>query len=341
MPETVLETEGGTASSQRTAPVLGPTRLVNEALLYHDEEQLGHVLRSFVADGHATGEPVLAALPAHNVAVLLRALGPLTRDVRFEDMAVVGHNPNCVLGLYQEWIDAHDGPVRMIGELIWPGRSYAEVVECLRHEALVNHALADCAASILCPFDAERLDPQTLLGAELTHPSLVEGDGSRRPSSRYGEPIELYAGRLWPQAEPTPPVSEIGFSGDLHFLREAVASDPVAATLSPERRADLVFVVNEVATNAVRHGDGVCTTRVWRDRHTVVAELSCTSRLDAAAGRLPPSPDALAGRGLWLVNQLCDLVELRSAEGGTTVRLHVRDGLDEPAVGMTPAGSAV
>ncbi len=51
----------------------------------------------------------------------------------------------------------------------------------------------------------------------------MEGDGSRRRSSRYGEPIELYAGQRWPQAEPTPPVSEIDFSGDLHLLREAVA----------------------------------------------------------------------------------------------------------------------
>jgi hypothetical protein len=76
-------------------------------------------------------------------------------------------------------------------------------------------------------------------------------------------------------------------------------------------------------------------------RGTLVAELSCTSRLDPAVGRRRPSPDALAGRGLWLVNQLCDLVELRSVQGGAAVRLHVRDGLDEPAVGMTSAGSAV
>jgi anti-sigma regulatory factor (Ser/Thr protein kinase) len=135
-------------------------------------------------------------------------------------------------------------------------------------------------------------------------------------------------------------VSEIDFSGDLHLLREAVASDPVVATLSSERRADLVFAVNEVATNAVRHGDGICTTRLWRDGRAVVAELRCTSMLDAAAGRRRPSPDALAGRGLWLVNQLCDLVELRSAQGGTTVRLHVRGGLDGSAVGKTSAGSA-
>jgi anti-sigma regulatory factor (Ser/Thr protein kinase) len=30
------------------------------------------------------------------------------------------------------------------------------------------------------------------------------------------------------------------------------------------------------------------------------------------------------GRGLWLVNQLCDLVQLRSSAAGGVVRLHMR-----------------
>ena len=33
------------------------------------------------------------------------------------------------------------------------------------------------------------------------------------------------------------------------------------------------------------------------------------------------------GRGLWLANQLCNLVQIRSSPEGTTVRLHMR--LDE------------
>jgi hypothetical protein len=33
----------------------------------------------------------------------------------------------------------------------------------------------------------------------------------------------------------------------------------------------------------------------------------------------------MEGRGLWLINQLCDLVELRSDGSGTTLRMHVRE----------------
>ena len=41
------------------------------------------------------------------------------------------------------------------------------------------------------------------------------------------------------------------------------------------------------------------------------------------AGRERPAPDKLRGRGLWLVNQLCDLVEVRSQDGGNVVRFRL------------------
>jgi anti-sigma regulatory factor (Ser/Thr protein kinase) len=312
--------------------------LSHEALLYRDVDEFTRVLKDFIAEAVEAGEPVLAALPAYNVEALLRSLGELVRGVQFEDMTIVGHNPGCVLELYQQWIDGHTGRVRVIGELVWPGRSYAELVECLRHEALVNCELDSRPATILCPFDATRLSSEALAGAELTHPSLMYGDGSQRPSKRYGEPDEVFAGERWPQESANSPVSELVFEGDLHALRESVAADPNVATLSPERRADLVFAVNEAATNAVRHGPGECTTRIWQDGANVVTEVNCESTLERPeAGRLRPDPGSLSGRGLWLVNQLCDLVELRSGAGGTSVRMHVGDVLRGGRVGSPVA----
>jgi hypothetical protein len=56
-------------------------------------------------------------------------------------------------------------------------------------------------------------------------------------------------------------------------------------------------------------------------------------------GRTPPSPDQRAGRGLWLANQLCDLVQIRSTEAGTVVRLHMRGGALLAPVGGKRCGS--
>jgi anti-sigma regulatory factor (Ser/Thr protein kinase) len=317
-----------------TSPDQERESLWHEALLYRGQSQLDRALRDFVAGGADAGEPVLAVLPTDNIDLVLGGLGDLMREVCFEDMAVVGHNPNCLLELYQEWIEGHEGRVRVVGESIWPGRTYAEMVECLRHEALVNRELGACPATILCPFDADRLEPAALAGAELTHPSLLSGDGVRRPSRRYREPEEVYSGRQWPQEPAKPPISEINFDGDLRELRESVAVDPIVARLSSERRADLVFAINEVATNTLKYDEGDCTARIWHDGTSVVTEVNSEWIVpDPAAGRRRPPPDSHRGRGLWLVNQLSDLVELRSSGGGTSLRIHVRDGFGADGAG--------
>jgi hypothetical protein len=40
-------------------------------------------------------------------------------------------------------------------------------------------------------------------------------------------------------------------------------------------------------------------------------------------GRQAPGSFDDASRGLWVVNQLCDLVQVRSSVEGTTVRVHM------------------
>ena len=45
---------------------------------------------------------------------------------------------------------------------------------------------------------------------------------------------------------------------------------------------------------------------------------------DPLAGRKRPDVDACSGRGLWMVNQLCELVQIRSTLTGTAVRMHFR-----------------
>jgi len=39
--------------------------------------------------------------------------------------------------------------------------------------------------------------------------------------------------------------------------------------------------------------------------------------------RVRPTPTQTGGRGLWMANQVCDLVRIRSGDTGTAVRLHM------------------
>ena len=297
---------------------------VHEAFMYRDESEFDAAMQEFLQAAAAAGEPVLVALPAARLERVRRRMADEVLEVRFEDAERIGRNPSCLLPVIEEWVRSHDGPVRVISEAVWPGRSYAETVEALRHEALLNHALADSEARVMSPFDAEHLDEATLAGAEMTHPTVLER-GQRRTSASYRDPLAMPFGELWPLQSPTGPVSEHPLEGSLLALRRAVAGDPALDALSVQRRSDLVFAVSEAASNAIKHGDGACTTRIWHDGDEVVTEVSTRTGIsDVMAGCRRPAADALDGRGLWLINQLCDLVELRSGPSGTTLRMHVK-----------------
>jgi hypothetical protein len=112
--------------------------LVHEALLYQNREHFGDVVAGFASEAARVREPVLVVLPALSHDLVRSAAAPSGADLHFEDMSARGRNPTCLLDLFGDWIDEHDGPVRVIDEPIWPGRSHAEVVEVLRHEALAG-----------------------------------------------------------------------------------------------------------------------------------------------------------------------------------------------------------
>jgi anti-sigma regulatory factor (Ser/Thr protein kinase) len=126
--------------------------------------------------------------------------------------------------------------------------------------------------------------------------------------------------------EPTTEVVELVFAGpdELCALRASVGAAAAVTILSPERRADVVFAVHELAVNVLRHGHGGGRVRIWREDGETVAEVSGPGTVvDPLIGHRRPATGALTGRGLWLVNQLCDLVQLRSSLVGTVVRVHV------------------
>ena len=298
---------------------------VHEALMYRDEAELVAAVHEFLQEAAAAGEPVLVALPGRHLEHLRRALKDTTADARFEALEDVGRNPSCLLSVIEEWVASHEGHARVVSEVVWPGRSHAEAVEALRHEALVNHALAESDATIMSPFDAAHLDEDIVAAVEVTHPTVVEA-GQRRAGTSYTDPMSTAFGDLWPLQDPAGPVSEHPLAGSLLDLRRSIATDPVLGSLSTERRSDLVFAINEAASNAVKHGDRTCMTRIWLDGDEVVSEVSTHSEVaDVMAGRRRPAADALEGRGLWLINQVCDLVEMRSDTSGTRLRMHIRE----------------
>jgi anti-sigma regulatory factor (Ser/Thr protein kinase) len=121
-------------------------------------------------------------------------------------------------------------------------------------------------------------------------------------------------------------VRQLDFTSEsLRDLRHFLADWAAAELLRAERVEELVLAVNELATNSVRHGGGAGTLRVWREAGTLLCEVQDKGHFERPS-RSPalPGPDARSGRGLWLVEQLCDLVQIRASSAGTVVRVQTR-----------------
>ena len=110
-----------------------------------------------------------------------------------------------------------------------------------------------------------------------------------------------------------------------------VESHARRTSLAAERVADLVLAVNEIAANTLGHTSSGGTLQVWHDAAEILCQVQDHGWIsDPLAGRVKRPPDG-RGHGLFLVNQLCDLVELRTGQAGTTARMHMGLGDRRPA----------
>ncbi|MCY0930100.1 sensor histidine kinase [Streptomyces sp. H27-H1] len=307
----------------------GPGAFVHPGLFYQDLDEYLAGVGGFVRTALSAGDPVLVAVPGPHLDALRESLGGSATDVTWTDMTELGRNPGRILAALQDFADLHvSRAARIVGEPIWPGRSPAEVLEATRHEALINTAFAGRPATILCPYDIRGLAPDVLADARRTHPTLIE-EGRDLASPAYTDASRVSADCDLPLPEPEGEALRFEYShGGLAEVRDHAEVWARTTALTPARRGDLVLAVSEAAANSLSHGGGKGTLRLWNSVGAgagVVAEIRDAGLLaDPLAGRRRPSlASANGGRGLWMIHQLCDLVEVRATDDGFTLRLHM------------------
>ncbi len=311
--------EAGPAAAPPAPP--GGDGLSHVAFPYRDTgEYLAHVL-AFIGDGLACSEPVFVALPGHLGSQVRAAAGAAGWRLAVADMNELGRNPARITLALGTFAGGHAGQrIRVVTEPLWPGRTDAETAEVMKHEALVQLAVAPPGA-ILCPYDASRLSPALIDGARRAHPEILE-DGHRRPSGGYRE-----GAAARPEAElPAPPATAefIAYRSRLYPVRALAGRHAERAGLPAERCADLILAVSEITANTLAHTAGGGTAHIWTSGHEVICQVHDGGWItDPMAGRKRPPPDS-PGQGLWVVNHICDLVETRSGPAGTTTQLHFR-----------------
>jgi anti-sigma regulatory factor (Ser/Thr protein kinase) len=296
------------------------------AMFYSGPDEYVDGVMRFVAPALEAGGPVAIAVPRPK-AELLRDRIDNDRGIELLDMVELGCNPARIIPAVEGMLARHDGALlHYVGEPIWPGRSRDEIREATKHEALINLAWPGARIRVLCPYDADALDPYVLVDAERTHPHLIR-NGVTVPSTEYaGADVPL--GSDDPLTEPPPDALTLPFGlPNLYAVRSLVSWIATEAGLAPDRIDDLVIGMNELATNAITHAHGGGVLRVWRTPEQVICQIEDSGHIhDPLAGRRTPALGAGGGVGLWTVNQLCDLVQVRTTDAGTTVRVHTALG---------------
>jgi anti-sigma regulatory factor (Ser/Thr protein kinase) len=312
----------------------------HEVVFYEGHVDLARAVLPFLREGIARREPVLVTMLPDRMDRIAHLLGDDATRVDFVDMSELGANPACIIPEWRRFVRdaAGSGGARGVGEPVWSGRREVEVVEAALHESLLNLAYDDGDTwRLLCPYDTEALSPAVLAEAARNHPVVHPAPGNPQVSA-YAGPAQAWQRFV----EPLPAVPgralSVPFDGhDLGRMREHVAGWASAAGLDAERTGDVVLAVHEVVVSSVLHGDGGGRLHAWQQDDALVLEVRDQTLVpDPLVGRGLADDGHERGRGIWMANQLCDLVQVRSGQHGTQVRLHTwLAGPDQP--GVVPA----
>jgi anti-sigma regulatory factor (Ser/Thr protein kinase) len=84
----------------------------------------------------------------------------------------------------------------------------------------------------------------------------------------------------------------------------------------------LTLAVSELATNTLQHTTGGGWVRLWAEPDQLFCDV-VDQGPTRAFGRSMPAVDSVRGRGLAIVEQICDEVAVLTSPGETVVRIRL------------------
>lgn len=301
---------------------------LHSACIYDSRAALLQNALPFIESGLAAGEPVLMVTGESAHATLISALPSEVPGLIFDDARSWYDAPGRALTRYISfWRTLEEQgarSLRIIGEPT-PSPLPADRLERWEYfENAVNQVAKDYPFTMMCTYNAG-LEHVTSRCAEVSHPYLAT-NGTVVENDAYIAP-SLYAKSRTSRALHVPDegVAVMRFSAEStsdarNFLQVATSD----LGLDDVQSFDFIVAAGEAIANAVEHGGGTGSIRLFRTDHEIVCDIQSdgAAQIDPLHGYEPPSPIGERGRGIWMMRQLCDWLELKPRAGGTTVRLH-------------------
>lgn len=303
----------------------------HRALIADSDAELVAGVTTFVCDGLDAGQPVVIACTEASAALLRPALRDQHRTQWAEWSDVFGSGAAAAVTAVRRLAERHRSElaplVRVVLEPL-AGPDPDTWREWQRYEAVLDHEVGDEALLTLCLTDTRRAPRPLVDAARATHPVLVGADGEH-PNPDHVDP-EHYLQSLPVPPEPledTEPLLHADTVRDLRGLRRELAdrADAALAPGSEPALEDFLLAVDEMTTNALRHGRPPVSLRLWANADRLVCTITdCGAGFeDPFIGYGPAHGDdlSLGGMGLWLARQLCDHVDITPDGTGVQVRL--------------------
>jgi anti-sigma regulatory factor (Ser/Thr protein kinase) len=306
-----------------------PERHVHELLVHDSPDELLAVAVPFLRAGLEAGESAVIATGDASGALLREALGDDERVVVIPRSEVYRIRTPTALTAVRRLVDqqlaAGSTRVRVVGETDF-GRTPRDWLEWQRYEAVVNEAFRPLPLWGLCTYDTTVLPDELITTGLQTHPFLHTATG-RQANPDFVEPAGFLRSLPVPDEplEDTAPLLRVDDVREFSGLRRAVARVLAGLGGDPDLLEDLHLAIDEMSSNAVRHGGPPVTLRLWAGADRVVCRISDggTGMDEPFAGYGPAHGEDLSrgGMGLWLARQLCDHVDVIDEGAGLTVRL--------------------
>ena len=110
-------------------------------------------------------------------------------------------------------------------------------------------------------------------------------------------------------------------SGDLRLVREVVRA--VVEEHLPDRAADAMLAVHELAVNSIVHGGGHGVLHIEQTADALVFTVEDSDGTSSVPQVCKPAGQATSGRGLLIAQRLSDRLTIETLPRRTRVRLHL------------------